>query len=253
MAAAEAVSGRAPPTEPSRGRAPMARELLEEIQDTLTPHGLMVRGGFAPATEDGAPPGARALLLIGNAGAALWRTFAAHARDGPEALDSWTVRTVAPVARRFGAEPLYAFEGPPYWPFQRWAKLAEPVHPSPLGILIHPGFGLWHAYRAALAFEQPIALPPRAAAASPCLTCLGRPCLGTCPVGAFGADGYDVAACVGHLRTEAGSDCVDLGCRARRACPVGEAHAYDPAQAAFHMRAFVRSQRRTEAAPLPEA
>ena len=36
---------------------------------------------------------------------------------------------------------------------------AEAVAPSPLGILIHPDYGLWHAYRGALAFAERLALP----------------------------------------------------------------------------------------------
>lgn len=224
-------------------------ERLDEIQDVLTPQGLMLRGGFVPTIEDGAPPGTRTLLLIGNAGAALWRAFAPHAADGPEALNRWTVSVVEPLAERFGARPLYAFEGPPYWPFQRWAQRAEPVHPSPLGILVHPRWGLWHAYRAALAFEQAMALPPHSGTPSPCPTCSGQPCLGACPVGAFTGNGYDVAACLGHLGTEAGRDCIELGCRARRACPVGRLDAYGSAQAAFHMRAFVRSNARAKEPP----
>src|SRR4030095_137820 len=45
----------------------------------------------------------------------------------------------------------------------RWAMRAEAVAPSPLGILIHPDYGLWHAYRGALAFAERLALPPRGA------------------------------------------------------------------------------------------
>jgi hypothetical protein len=33
------------------------------------------------------------------------------------------------------------------------------------------------------------------------------------------------------------------GCLARRACPVGPAHAYDAAQAQFHMAAFLAAHR----------
>ena len=139
---------------------------------------------------------------------------------------------------RFGASALYPFDGPPYWPFQRWAMRAEPVRPSPLGILIHPRHGLWHAYRAALAFAEEIPLPPREDAPDLCGECADKPCLAACPVGAFGAAGYDVGACLEHLRSAAGRDCMTAGCRARRACPVGQQHAYPPAQAAFHMAAF---------------
>jgi hypothetical protein len=125
-------------------------------------------------------------------------------------------------------------------PFQRWAQRAEPVFPSPIGMLIHPEHGLWHAYRGALAFAGEIAgLPPRGAAHSPCDSCADKPCLTTCPVGAFGPEGYDVPACAAHLRRPAGADCMGLGCRARRACPVGRQATYLPEQAAFHMAAFL--------------
>jgi len=77
---------------------------------------------------------------------------------------------------------------------------------------------------------------------SPCDSCASRPCLSACPVGAFGADGYDVGACAAHLRRPAGLACMDGGCLARRACPVGGEHAHGPAQAAFHMRAFLRAR-----------
>jgi hypothetical protein len=52
-----------------------------------------------------------------------------------------------------------------------------------------------------------------------------------------------VAACVGHLETPAGAECMAEGCRARRACPVGTDYRYEPAQAAFHMRAFLAAHR----------
>ena len=97
------------------------------------------------------------------------------------------------VARRFDATALYPSDGPPYLPFQRWAMKAEPVRSSPLGILIHPDYGLWHGYRGALAFAGALPLPPRDERASPCDDCADRPCLSTCPVAAFGEAGYDVA------------------------------------------------------------
>jgi predicted MPP superfamily phosphohydrolase len=60
---------------------------------------------------------------------------------------------------------------------------------------------------------------------------------------AFAGDGYDVPACLGHLRGPAGADCLASGCRARRACPIGGEHAYAPAQMRFHMTAFGRANR----------
>jgi hypothetical protein len=61
-------------------------------------------------------------------------------------------------------------------------------------------------------------------------------------VGAFSEAGYDVAACAGRLRSAAGGDCMDFGCGARRACPVGADHAHGPEQASFLMRAFLCAQ-----------
>lgn len=74
---------------------------------------------------------------------------------------------VGPVAEALGATAVYPFQ-PPWQPFQRWAMRAEDVQSSPLGILIHPDYGLWHAYRAALLFDRPLEFPVRQTRASPC-------------------------------------------------------------------------------------
>jgi len=213
-----------------------------EIIAALAAHGLSPRGAFHPGPDDGAPVGAGTILLIGNAGPDMWRAFASARGEGDHALDEWSVMVLDNIAQQFDATAHYPSDGPPYLPFQRWAIKAEPVHSSPLGILIHPDFGLWHGYRGALVFADILPLPPRDERASPCETCVDRPCLSTCPVAAFGEAGYDVPACAAHLRTDAGADCMGLGCRARRACPVGRDYIYEPAQAEFHMTAFLRSR-----------
>ena len=151
-------------------------------------------------------------------------------------------RLIEALAHELGAKAFFPFGGPPFWPFQQWARRAEPVHPSPIGILIHPRYGLWHSYRGALGFGEKFAAPEPATIPSPCDSCIGRWCLKTCPVGAFSPSAYDVAACVGHVKSAAGADCMGFGCRARRACPVGPEYAYDPEQANFFMRAFLRGQ-----------
>jgi hypothetical protein len=215
------------------------------LADALAPYGLLARGGFHPEPDE-APAGAATVVLLGNAGPALWRVFpdSPEARDGaPDPLDRWSRRVVETLAADFGARAILPFDGPPYVPFQRWARRAEPVAPSPLGILIHPDYGLWHAYRGALAFPQALDLPPATPRPRPCDTCSDRPCLTTCPVDAFTPDGYDVPACAGHLRRAEGADCVTGGCLARRACPVGADWTYVPEQAGFHMRAFLRARR----------
>ena len=208
--------------------------------------GLVWRGAFHPAAQDrvpampdGAPAGT--LVLLGFAGRAGWPEFAAapEARDGtPDPLDRWSRRVIGALAAAAGGAALFPFGGPPWLPFQRWAQRAEPVFASPLGLLIHPVWGLWHSYRGAVALTERLPLQQPPPAAHPCDGCADRPCLHTCPVGAFRPEGYDVATCAAHLALPAGADCMALGCAARRACPVGTDHTYAPEAAAFSMRAF---------------
>lgn len=221
---------------------------VTRLADALVRHGLILRGGFHPHPQDGLDANgldAKTVLLIGNAGPALWRAFEGQA-DGDDAtnpLDRWTKALLDPLAVTFGAQALYPFGGPPYQPFQRWAQRAEDVHPSPLGLLIHPDYGLWHAYRAAFLFQDRLALPARRERASPCEACADKPCLSACPVDAFAAErAYDVPACTAHIRSPAGAACRDQGCQARHACPVGRAFTYDDAQSGFHMAAFEKAR-----------
>lgn len=241
---------------------------MREINDALSPARKMIgmkcadlgvaltaveRAGFVPRgafrLEDderiGELADVRTIVLAGMAGREGWDAFAAspEASDGgKDPLDRWSRRVIEVLAGELGAIALFPFGGPPFWPFQQWARRAEPVHPSPIGILIHPRYGLWHSYRGVLGFRQALDVPDPEAIPSPCESCPGRWCMKACPVGAFSADDYDVAACVGCLKSAAGADCMGLGCRARRACPVGAEHAYGAEQANFFMQAFLRGQ-----------
>ncbi len=220
---------------------------LAAIVESIERCGLAARGAIALDASDRPADleGVNAIVLVGAAGAGGWSAFAdsAEAADGrPDPLDRWSRRVIDALALALGARALYPFDGPPYLPFQRWAMRAEAVHVSPLGMLIHPDYGLWHSYRGALGLADPIAIPALAPRASPCETCPARPCLSACPVGAFAAEGYDVAGCAAHLRKEEGRACMDGGCLARRACPIGRAHAYGEGRMRFHMRAFLRGR-----------
>jgi hypothetical protein len=214
--------------------------------------GLAVRGGFHPAPGElaAALPASSAgtLVLLGFTGGLQWRHFerSSEATDAlPNPLDRWSRRMIGALAREFSAVDIYP-SGQPLLPFQRFSRRSEPVHPSPIGLLIHPRWGLWHAYRGALVFEQRIELPaielsPIESKASPCETCAAKPCLSACPVHAFSGGSYDLDACVSHVRSAAGVACREGGCLARRACPVGDEFRYLPAQARFHTEAFLRT------------
>ncbi len=228
---------------------------IATLAAALGAHGLILRGGFRPRADHGVPPLAdgrpiRTLVMVGNAGPEMWRAFAASPEydSAPDPLNRWSERVIGELAAELGAQALFPFGGPPYLPFVAWAKRAEAVAESPLGILIHPDYGLWHAYRGALAFAEAVDLAPRDRRPRPCDTCAERPCLSACPVGAFAETGYDVAACTGHISAPAGIDCMERACGARRACPVGRDYTYEPAQARFHMNHFLAARRRAGAA-----
>jgi hypothetical protein len=124
-------------------------DLLARLSRTLDGHGLLFRGGFYPGPRDRVPGETGTLVLVGNAGPDLWRVFAHHRRDELHPLDAWTRRVLTGVGRRFDARIMFPFGGPPYHPFQRWARRAEAVFQSPTDPLVHLEHGLWHAYRGA--------------------------------------------------------------------------------------------------------
>jgi hypothetical protein len=220
---------------------PRGREA--EIFTALAAHGLISRGWFV--LMDGEAQGYRSALLVGQAGASIWPHVQGWLGDQPEEvdhpIDQWTRVTLDIVAAGFGARAAFPFERP-YWPFQRWAQRAERLKPSPLGILMHPEYGLWHAYRGALLFEAEIAAPVVAEPIHLCDLCVGKPCLSACPTGAWSVAGFDRDACMEHLHGANGAACMSGGCLARNACPESARFRYPPEVQAHH-QAFFRDGR----------
>jgi hypothetical protein len=176
-------------------------------------------------------------VLLGPAGPAFWQAFRGSAEladRGPDPLDRWSARVIGGFADALGAVALFPFGGPPWRPFSAWARATGEVWASPVGLLVHARAGLLVSYRGALGFAGRLALGP--AADRPCDAC-ARPCLDACPARALTGAGYDLAACHDWLDRPEGRDCLEGGCRVRRACPVG-AGLQPTAQAAFHMAAF---------------
>lgn len=205
--------------------------------------GLIVMGALHPGRAQAKGLDSGTLILLG-AGAEFWRvlTTSPEGQDAaPDPIDRWSVRVVTALAETTGAEPHFPFGGPPYAPFIDWAEKSGRAWPSPTGMLVHDTVGLMISYRGALHFADEFALP-MTDGTSPCTTCVGRPCITACPVGALGIDApYDVPACHAFLRTGPGADCMTQGCAVRRACPVSQRFGRDPAQSAHHMQAFHRS------------
>lgn len=196
---------------------------------------MSVIGAFEP--ETGEIGVARAVVLVGNAGSAMWRRLSPRPENpSGHAIDNWTREVLEPIAADVGADIAFPFHGPPYHPFVSWAFRTGRCHKSPLGMAIHDQFGLWFALRAAFLFPEDFDLPA-VLAPSPCDSCAEKPCLSACPVSAFEGGSYDHEACRAHVRQRP-NDCAAEGCRARRACPIGREFIYEPDHAAYHMLSF---------------
>lgn len=235
------------------------RVLTDRIAAAFAPLGMMPFGVFRIDAGDIQAAHHHKLIgshavLMGNAGGAMWDVFSASPEitdsDG-NPLDRWTKRVVEERIRAFGNEgqkpfALYPF-GAAVWPFQRWAKRAMGVDASPLGLLIHPRYGLWFALRAALVIGEgdlEKLIQDDEKVIHPCDYCMRKPCLSACPVNAFTETGFVVERCRSYLDSTSSQvesdkpDCMGDGCAARNACPVGQQWRYDEPQIRFHMAAF---------------
>lgn len=210
--------------------------LLPDLGERATRVGLFVAGVAPLLPEDGVPGRFRSVALLAPDEPGFWPLFSdsPERRDGaPDPLDRWSRRVIGRLACALGTKAVFPFGGPPWRPFTGWARRSGRAWPSPVGLLVHDTAGLWISYRGGVLLEEEA---PPAEAARPCDAC-PKPCLGACPVGALRPENYDVAACHAVLDRPGGRDCLQGGCRVRRACPVG-AGRRDPAQSAFHMKAF---------------
>ena len=221
--------------------------MIGAVAEALGAHGLILRGGFNFAADEAPPPGrsgaaARSVLLVGQAGAAPWPHFRRWQRRQPAGLrnplDTWSREIIDGVAARFGGRGVYPSEKP-FLPFQQWAMRAEGLRPSPLGILMHPEYGLWHAYRGALLFDVEIPIRAAETVIHLCDACAGKPCLKSCPVDAYRGEGFAYQACLAHVRGPHGAPCREGGCLDRNACPHGLAYRYPADVQAFHMASFM--------------
>lgn len=215
------------------------------LEEDLGEYGLFLRGqANLSAAENKTykfPEHVRSVGLVGNIGSSYWPFFSRSAEfaDGrPDPLDRWSRRIAIAIVNTHSVLAIFPFTGPPYFPFQQWARRAEALTQSPLGLMIHADYGLWHSYRFALLLDTPAGAAP-VQAESPCLTCSGRPCLRSCPVEAFDGDRYNVDICTSYLRNNAAAECHDKGCLARYACPVASLYRYRREQNQFHLRAFL--------------
>ncbi len=192
----------------------------------------------------------RSVMLLGAAGKNYWRYFLRNhhraSRRHRHPLDNWSVVTLQKIAKREGIKKSAIF-----FPFQQrhqkkslvaFQAIAKKIGftPSPLGMSIHPQFGLWVGFRGGFASHMvPKKLRVRDEA-SPCQACVDKPCMTACPAGAVTRQGFDYAACQDYLSRNKNCECLLDGCLARMACPVGAPiYQYNPNQIRFFWRGLL--------------
>lgn len=187
-------------------------------------------------------------IVVGNAGSDMWEAFMKSEEflDGEDdPMNRWVRRVISGMVEALGCHVRYPSDEP-YWPFQRIACEATQAHNSPIGLLVHPKYGLWHAYRAIIILNQDNEMygVVQELIASvqnmdhPCESCIDKPCLSSCPVVAFSGSELDTETCFKHLDSPKSPDCMSIGCGARNACPYGLPYKYAEAQIKFHMKSY---------------
>lgn len=218
---------------------------MKQLGDLAQETGLFV-SGVAPLTKaDGLDHRFKSVALLSPDADAFWPIFeqSKELEDGrPDPIDRWSRRVIQVLANAVDGLAVLPFEGPPYHPFSTWAQRAGVAWQSPSGLLVHAVHGLWISFRGAVALGERRDAPPEINK-SPCMSC-SAPCLKACPVEAFSATSYAYGSCLTHVRSSDGAHCMELGCMARHACPVGQHLAPPLQQLHLHMRAFARASGR---------
>jgi epoxyqueuosine reductase len=198
---------------------------------------------------------AKSIVVIANGGGALWGALQRHAqhnrgwwkREHP--LDDFTraivEKEIAPVVRQSGARSTIIFpfmNGTATLNFIELGKVAGLAGPSILGVVVHPKFGPWIAFRAAILVDELIDAPGEAGGFDPCPTCTERSCIAACPAAAVAfPSGWDIPRCLAY-RIESEPDCTPR-CHARVACVLGPEHRYPEEELAYHQKRALAAMR----------
>lgn len=212
----------------------------ENIRKSLEFAGFNLFAVLDPSDVDDAtiPSDCESLLLIGSAGADLWRKIPSTYFTGRNPVDEYSALVVETLMHQQlpegGWKLLYPARsaGAPMPNLQNLGRQAGWHHDSPLGNGINPTYGLWFAYRAVVALPEPLAACLTPPSNSPCVSCADTPCITACPASALAVGSApDLGACVKH-RTAVDSVCAE-NCLARLSCPVAPRWRYADEQISY--------------------
>ncbi len=193
-------------------------------------------------------PEGQSFLVVASTGTLFWQKFKASfygasnsiSYQGENPLDDWTKAIFSPIAQKYDAG-YYHPSDTPYLPFQHYCLvynevIGKPIfHKSPLNILFHYHYGLWHGLRGLLAFKQEgmiDAVHPDVEQ-NQCENCETQPCIKACPSEAVQENGFIVKNCEKYI-VSSDNKCYE-SCIARMACPYGVENLYPSEKSSYLM------------------
>lgn len=189
------------------------------------------------------------LVITAHGGTRFWHALQQYGLHTEHPVDHYSLSLTRQFIHRClddaGHQMLYP-QTDIFLPLTRLGDLAGWSTPSPLGLGIHPQFGLWFAYRTVFYTRAPLPVITTDPAPSPCATCAQKPCLAACPPGAVQVHHFDVFACA-DFRVAPGSPCAGR-CLARLACPVAPEHRYSLPQLQYHYGRSLATIRQVQSA-----
>lgn len=184
-------------------------------------------------------PDCQSAIVFANGGTDGWNHFVADIRAFPEhlsahqhPLDDFVGRCIQqvdpnpPSSRRWiqCADTAELFVD-----FQQLGREAGLGQSSPVGLLVHPEYGLWVSLRMVLLTTE--LLESTNLRPHPCASCLEKPCIKACPSGAVTPQGWSVQTCASFHQTS--TLCKGV-CHSRLVCPVGSQHRHSQLQHLYH-------------------
>lgn len=227
------------------------QDWFTQFQHTLSSFGLNTVGVLDRATYNQlAPEGSRCedifpptgtVLVVGSGGTHFWDQFVEHLRlhphhltEQPHPLDHFlelSLHLHQPVIQAGGDTRVIPIthNTPIFLDVRKLALASGQGTLSPVGLLLHPEFGLWWALRVVIFTE--VEVPPSLPLpSSPCVPC-PAPCISACPAGAVQSSGFVFDRC--QLQHQQSQTCT-YTCHARNACIVAPQHTYRELQSLYH-------------------
>jgi epoxyqueuosine reductase QueG len=173
------------------------------------------------------------ILVIAHGGRDMWAKVQPTLNSSDHPIDRYSADIVTKFCETnssiSGHKLIYPSQAPVG--LQSLGELAGWHHSSPFRIGINNQWGSWFAYRAVVLTDSHFKTTLKIEDPSPCLSCLEKPCISSCPADALERE-FSLEKCLSY-RKKPDSLCKDR-CLARMTCPIAKEHQYEQEQINYH-------------------